>query len=105
MVRSSGFEPPRSCERQPLKLVRLPVPPRPQCNEAIEEIVTEATTCLEQGSVVRSSEQEPAAQEQALPASARVEQALVPVSAEPVSREPFQTAASLPKSSQYLYRS
>jgi hypothetical protein len=29
LVRSSGFEPPRSCERQPLKLVRLPVPPRP----------------------------------------------------------------------------
>src|SRR6185437_257272 len=30
LVRSSGFEPPRSCERQPLKLVRLPVPPRPR---------------------------------------------------------------------------
>ena len=30
MVRSSGFEPPRYCYRQPLKLVRLPVPPRPQ---------------------------------------------------------------------------
>jgi hypothetical protein len=29
MVRSSGFEPPRYCYRQPLKLVRLPVPPRP----------------------------------------------------------------------------
>src|ERR1700676_4204519 len=27
--RSSGFEPPRYCYRQPLKLVRLPVPPRP----------------------------------------------------------------------------
>ena len=27
MVRKGGFEPPRSCERQPLKLVRLPVPP------------------------------------------------------------------------------
>jgi hypothetical protein len=31
MVRSSGFEPPRYCYRQPLKLVRLPVPPRPHC--------------------------------------------------------------------------
>jgi hypothetical protein len=30
MVRKGGFEPPRSCERQPLKLVRLPVPPLPQ---------------------------------------------------------------------------
>ncbi len=30
LVRSSGFEPPRYCYRQPLKLVRLPVPPRPQ---------------------------------------------------------------------------
>ena len=29
MVREGGFEPPRSCERQPLKLVRLPVPPLP----------------------------------------------------------------------------
>src|SRR6267378_232191 len=29
LVRSRGLEPPRSCERQPLKLVRLPVPPRP----------------------------------------------------------------------------
>src|ERR1700733_6927130 len=28
LVRSSGFEPPRYCYRQPLKLVRLPVPPR-----------------------------------------------------------------------------
>jgi hypothetical protein len=30
MVRKGGFEPPRSCERQPLKLVRLPVPPLPR---------------------------------------------------------------------------
>ena len=29
LVRKGGFEPPRSCERQPLKLVRLPVPPLP----------------------------------------------------------------------------
>ena len=28
-LRKGGFEPPRSCERQPLKLVRLPVPPLP----------------------------------------------------------------------------
>ena len=27
VVRKRGFEPLRSCERQPLKLVRLPVPP------------------------------------------------------------------------------
>jgi hypothetical protein len=33
MVRSSGFEPPRYCYRQPLKLVRLPVPPRPHRGE------------------------------------------------------------------------
>src|SRR5215469_1322629 len=33
MVRSSGFEPPRYCYRQPLKLVRLPVPPRPHRSE------------------------------------------------------------------------
>src|SRR6185437_12203718 len=29
LVRSSAFEPPRYCYRQPLKLMRLPVPPRP----------------------------------------------------------------------------
>src|SRR5215469_15909492 len=33
LVRSSGFEPPRYCYRQPLKLVRLPVPPRPHRSE------------------------------------------------------------------------
>src|SRR5580692_6471178 len=33
MVRSSGFEPPRYCYRQPLKLVRLPVPPRPHVGD------------------------------------------------------------------------
>jgi hypothetical protein len=33
LVRSSGFEPPRYCYRQPLKLVRLPVPPRPHRGE------------------------------------------------------------------------
>ena len=32
-MRSSGFEPPRYCYRQPLKLVRLPVPPRPHRSE------------------------------------------------------------------------
>ena len=30
LVRKRGFEPLRSCDRQPLKLVRLPVPPLPQ---------------------------------------------------------------------------
>ena len=29
MVRQRGFEPPRGCPRQPLKLVRLPIPPLP----------------------------------------------------------------------------
>src|SRR3990170_723719 len=28
-MRKGGLEPPRSCERQPLKLVRLPIPPLP----------------------------------------------------------------------------
>ena len=35
MVRKGGFEPPRSCERQPLKLVRLPVPPLPHVTKAV----------------------------------------------------------------------
>ncbi len=30
MVRWNGFEPSRGCPRQPLKLVRLPIPPPPQ---------------------------------------------------------------------------
>jgi hypothetical protein len=30
LVRKGGFEPPRCCHRQPLKLVRLPVPPLPR---------------------------------------------------------------------------
>ena len=30
LVRKGGFEPPRYCDRQPLKLVRLPVPPLPR---------------------------------------------------------------------------
>ena len=36
LVRKGGLEPPRSCERQPLKLVRLPIPPLPQagCEDA-----------------------------------------------------------------------
>jgi hypothetical protein len=35
-VRWKGFEPSRYCYRQPLKLVRLPVPPPPQdCHEDV----------------------------------------------------------------------
>ena len=30
LVRKRGLEPPRPCGRQPLKLVRLPIPPLPQ---------------------------------------------------------------------------
>ncbi len=33
VVRKGGFEPPRYCYRQPLKLVRLPVPPLPRGRE------------------------------------------------------------------------
>jgi hypothetical protein len=36
LVRKGGLEPPRSCERQPLKLVRLPIPPLPQADDARE---------------------------------------------------------------------
>ncbi len=35
MVRKGGLEPPRSCDRQPLKLVRLPIPPLPRLRPAI----------------------------------------------------------------------
>lgn len=35
-MRLSGFEPPRSCDRQPLKLVRLPIPPQPQFGAIFE---------------------------------------------------------------------
>ena len=33
LVRRGGFEPPRGCPRQPLKLVRLPVPPPPHLKD------------------------------------------------------------------------
>ena len=33
VVRKGGLEPPRYCYRQPLKLVRLPIPPLPQVGE------------------------------------------------------------------------
>jgi hypothetical protein len=33
LVRKGGFEPPQSCDRQPLKLVRLPVPPLPRASK------------------------------------------------------------------------
>jgi hypothetical protein len=47
MVRLSGFEPPRSCDRQPLKLVRLPIPPQPQWG-ATSKNLTHSLTSLEQ---------------------------------------------------------
>ena len=35
MVRKGGLEPPRYCYRQPLKLVRLPIPPLPRAVEQL----------------------------------------------------------------------
>ncbi len=35
MVRKGGLEPPRSCDRQPLKLVRLPIPPLPHIEPVV----------------------------------------------------------------------
>src|SRR5262245_28767997 len=45
LVRKGGFEPPRSCERQPLKLVRLPVPPLPlrRVDGVVSRYLTSAT--------------------------------------------------------------
>jgi hypothetical protein len=34
LVRKGGLEPPRYCYRQPLKLVRLPIPPLPRVEGA-----------------------------------------------------------------------
>ena len=36
MVRKGGFEPPQGRPRQPLKLVRLPVPPLPRIDARLE---------------------------------------------------------------------
>src|SRR6185436_3579183 len=36
MVRKKGLEPSRYCYRQPLKLVRLPIPPLPQVDAGAE---------------------------------------------------------------------
>jgi hypothetical protein len=44
LVRKGGFEPPRSCERQPLKLVRLPVPPLPQVTCEKSRLKPDATS-------------------------------------------------------------
>jgi uncharacterized protein len=49
MVRSSGFEPPRYCYRQPLKLVRLPVPPRPREPNQYSRSFLAAGACGERG--------------------------------------------------------
>ena len=38
MVRKGGLEPPRYCYRQPLKLVRLPIPPLPRAGDSVYEI-------------------------------------------------------------------
>ena len=42
LVRRGGFEPPRGCPRQPLKLVRLPVPPPPHF-EGLGPIIPKAS--------------------------------------------------------------
>jgi hypothetical protein len=44
-MRSSGFEPPRYFYRQPLKLVRLPVPPRPPLTTCTNEDKTLVGLC------------------------------------------------------------
>src|SRR5215471_15161622 len=48
LVRWKGFEPSRYCYRQPLKLVRLPVPPPPQsrCNFNCTRRASEVTPLL-----------------------------------------------------------
>jgi hypothetical protein len=38
-VRKGGLEPPRYCYRQPLKLVRLPIPPLPQAGNREDDAV------------------------------------------------------------------
>ena len=45
MVRKRGFEPPRYCYRQPLKLVRLPVPPLPRVVRIAASIVSLRRFC------------------------------------------------------------
>ena len=44
MVRKRGFEPRRYCYRQPLKLVRLPVPPLPRGGSLLEDSPTLANS-------------------------------------------------------------
>jgi hypothetical protein len=53
LVRSSGFEPPRYCYRQPLKLVRLPVPPRPHRGEM--DILTGSEEGCKPGDATRAA--------------------------------------------------
>ena len=50
MVRKGGLEPPRSCDRQPLKLVRLPIPPLPHKRE-FSVICSHSSVVLPQPSI------------------------------------------------------
>ena len=50
MVRKGGLEPPRSCDRQPLKLVRLPVPPLPH-ERQFSVISSQSSVAVRQPSV------------------------------------------------------
>src|SRR5688572_13771398 len=46
LVRKKGLEPSRPCGRQPLKLVRLPIPPLPQSRESRASLPADAGRVL-----------------------------------------------------------
>jgi hypothetical protein len=82
-MRSSGFEPPRYCYRQPLKLVRLPVGASASSATTAQGKI--GPTCRKKG-----ARKKPGTTSQAEPAP-RAEQPAVPAKAEPP--EPVRQAA------------
>ena len=61
MVRQRGLEPPRYCYRQPLKLVRLPIPPLPHKNaEVILAAATVARNQITEATASDSASSKPA---------------------------------------------
>jgi hypothetical protein len=71
LVRLSGFEPPRSCDRQPLKLVRLPIPPQPQFGATSKNQKHSVTSLARPAEAVAVTESDRHWEQQAFPASMR----------------------------------
>ena len=59
MVRKGGLEPPRYCYRQPLKLVRLPIPPLPRSGLATAQSGLKTRLYIFESRALRHSKHSP----------------------------------------------